>query len=70
MRVERLKKPTTIWSIIVFIFTLGGTYVSFNARLNALEDFRRDANIVELQKNIVQIQTDIEWIKTNMPTKN
>lgn len=69
MRLERLKKPTTIWSILVFAFTLGGIYFSINARLDALEEFRKEANIVELQKSIVQIQTDVERIKINMPTK-
>lgn len=69
MRLDRLKKPTTIWSILVFIFTLGGIYATFNARLNALEDFRKEVDVVELQKSIVSIQKDVEWIKLNMPIK-
>lgn len=70
MYVERLKKPTTIWSIIVFIFSMGGMYATFNYRLNDLEEFRKEVNILELQKSIVAIQKDVERIKINMPTKN
>ena len=69
MRVERLKKPTTIWSIIIFVFSLWGVYYSFNYRLNELEEFRKEVNIIELQKSIVAIQKDVERIKVNMPTK-
>lgn len=69
MRLERLKKPTTIWSILVFAFTLGGLYATFNSRINALEEFKQEVNVVELQKNIVSIQKDVEWIKLNMPSK-
>jgi hypothetical protein len=69
MRLERLKKPTTIWSIIVFVFTLGGTYFSINARINALEEFKQEADILELKTSIVAIQKDVERIKLNMPIK-
>ena len=69
MRLERLRKPTTIWSIIVFVFALGGAYVTINSRLNALEDFKKEVDVVELQKSIVAIQKDVERIKLNMPIK-
>ena len=69
MYLERLKKPTTIWSIIVFIFSIGGMYATFNYRLNDLEEFKKEVNILELQKSIVAIQKDVERIKINMPTK-
>jgi hypothetical protein len=69
MYLDRLKKPTTIWSIIVFIFSIGGMYATFNYRLNDLEEFRKEVNILELQKSIVAIQKDVERIKINMPTK-
>ena len=69
MRIERLKKPTTIWSIIIFVFSLWGVYYNFNYRLNELEEFRKEVNIIELQKSIVAIQKDVERIKVNMPTK-
>ena len=69
MYLERLKKPTTIWSIIIFVFSIGGIYATFNYRLNALEEFQKEVNILELQKSIVAIQKDVERIKINMPTK-
>lgn len=67
--VERLKKPTTIRSIIVFVFSIGMTYATLNNRIEQLEQFQREVDIVELQKSIVSIQKDVEWIKVNMPIK-
>lgn len=67
--VERLKKPTTIRSIIVFVFSIGMTYATLNNRIEQLEQFQREVDIVELQKSIVSIQKDVEWIKVNMPLK-
>ncbi len=67
--VERLKKPTTIRSIIVFVFSIGMTYATLNNRIEQLEQFQREVDIVELQKSIVAIQKDVEWIKVNMPLK-
>lgn len=67
--VERLKKPTTIRSIIVFVFSIWMTYATLNNRIEQLEQFQREVDIVELQKSIVSIQKDVEWIKVNMPIK-
>ena len=66
---DRLKKPTTIRSIIVFVFSIGMTYATLNNRIEQLEQFQREVDIVELQKSIVSIQKDVEWIKINMPVK-
>jgi len=40
-----------------------------NYRINALEEFQKEVDVLDLQKSIVAIQKDVEWIKMNMPTK-
>lgn len=66
---EWLSQPWTIWKIIVFIFWLGAIWSSLNYRINALEEFQKEVDVLDLQKSIVAIQKDVEWIKMNMPTK-
>lgn len=66
MRVERLKKPTTIWSIIIFIFSLGGVYATMNNRISRLEEFKANVDVVKINTTLAQIQADIEWIKLNI----
>lgn len=66
MRVERLKKPTTIWSIIIFIFSLGGVYATMNNRISRLEEFRANVDVVKINTTLAQIQADIERIKTTL----
>ena len=63
---EYLTNPWTIISFTVFIFWLWGLYVSINSRLNALEEFQKTINIVEIQKTLREIQVDISWIKTTI----
>jgi len=48
---------------------LGAIWSSLNYRINALEEFQKEVDVLDLQKSIVAIQKDVEWIKINMPTK-
>ena len=66
MYLERLKKPTTIWSIIVFIFSLGGVYTTMNNRISRLEEFTANVDVVKINTTLAQIQADIERIKLNI----
>lgn len=66
MYVERLKKPTTIWSIIVFIFSIGGVYTTMNNRISRLEEFATNVDVVKINTTLAQIQADIERIKLNI----
>lgn len=66
MRVERLKKPTTIWSIIIFIFSLGGVYTTINNRISRLEEFTANVDVVKINTTLAQIQADIERIKNDL----
>ena len=69
MRVERLKKPTTIWSIIIFIFSLGGVYATMNNRISRLEEFRANVDVVKINTTLAQIQSDLERIKNELRNK-
>jgi len=66
MRIERLKKPTTIRSIIVFAFSLGGVYASMNNRITRLEEFKANVDVVKINTTLAQIQSDIERIKNDL----
>lgn len=66
MYLDRLKKPTTIWSIIVFIFSLGGVYTTMNNRISRLEEFTANVDVVKINTTLAQIQADIERIKNDL----
>ena len=66
MRVERLKKPTTIWSIIIFVFSLGGVYATMNNRISRLEEFKANVDIIKINTTLAQIQSDLERIKNEL----
>lgn len=63
---ERLSQPWTIWKIVIFIFWLGAIWSSLNFRISALEKFQEEADFVSIKTTLVQIQSDIEWIKNSM----
>lgn len=68
--IERLKKPTTICSLIVFVFWLGGTWVSINTRIERLEEFNDKIDIIQLQTTLKEIQVDLTWIKSELSRLN
>ena len=68
--IERLKKPTTICSVVVFIFWLGGTWVSINTRIERLEEFHDKIDIIQLQTTLKEIQVDLTWIKSELSRLN
>lgn len=69
MWIERLKKPTTIWSIIIFIFSLGGVYATMNNRISRLEEFKANVDVVKINTTLAQIQSDLERIKNELRNK-
>ena len=66
MRVERLKKPTTIWSIIIFVFSLWGVYATMNNRISRLEEFKANVDVIKINTTLAQIQSDLERIKNEL----
>lgn len=44
-------------------------YYNMNYRIVALEEFKKQVDIISIQKSIVQIQSDIERIKNDLKNK-
>lgn len=68
--VERLKQPSTIWKLVLFIFWLGVTWSSLNYRVSRLEEFQDTVDIVEIQTTLKEISTDLSWIKQELSKLN
>lgn len=68
--VERLKQPSTIWKLVLFIFWLGVTWSSLNYRVSRLEEFQGTVDIVEIQTTLKEISTDLSWIKSELSKLN
>ena len=70
LMVERLKQPSTIWKLVLFIFWLGVTWSSLNYRISRLEEFQDTVDIVEIQTTLKEISTDLSWIKQELSKLN
>lgn len=70
LMVERLKQPSTIWKLVLFIFWLGVTWSSLNYRVSRLEEFQDTVDIVEIQTTLKEISTDLSWIKQELSKLN
>ena len=68
--VERLKQPSTIWKLVLFVFWLGVTWSSLNYRIQRLEEFQSTVDIVEIQTTLKEISTDLSWIKSELSKLN
>ena len=68
--VERLKQPSTIWKLVLFVFWLGVTWSSLNYRISRLEEFQSTVDIVEIQTTLKEISTDLSWIKSELSKLN
>lgn len=68
--VERLKQPSTIWKLVLFVFWLGVTWSSLNYRVARLEEFQSTVDIVEIQTTLKEISTDLSWIKSELSKLN
>ena len=63
--------PKNIIAFIIFCFWLGGMWATMNNRLTLLEEKCHEVDTVktqmyEIQTSLAQIQTDIQWIKSNL----
>ena len=63
--------PKNIIAFIIFCFWLGGMWATVNNRLTLLEEKCHEVDTVkaqmyEIQTSLAQIQTDIQWIKSNL----
>lgn len=65
-RYNHLTNPWVVISLIVSIFGLGITWGTLNYRVNKLEDFQKEVDLVEIQKTLTAMQKDIEYIRMNL----
>lgn len=68
-RLEYIKNPATIITLLVFVFWLWVSWTNLNNRVKNLEDFRTDVNIVEIQKDIQEIKVNISRIMNDLQSK-
>lgn len=65
-RKEYLTNPWVIISLLVALFWIWVTWGTLNYRVNKLEQFQQEVNLVELQKTLTAMQKDIEYIRYNL----
>ncbi len=65
-RRQHLSSPGVIISLLVAIFWFGVTRWTLNNRINRLEDFQKEINMVEIQSTLASIQSDISRIKLSL----
>ena len=68
--VERLKQPSTIWKLVLFVFWLGVTWSSLNYRVQRLEEFKSTVDIMEIQTTLKEISVDLNRIKSEISKLN
>lgn len=68
-RYNYLTNPWVIISLLVTIFSIWITRWTLSYRVNKLEQFQQEVNLVELQKTLTAMQKDIEYIRLSLPVK-
>lgn len=69
-RYQHLTNPWVIISLLVALFWIWVTWGTLNFRVNKLEQFQQEVNLVELQKTLTAMQKDIEYIRLQMNILN
>ena len=69
---DYITDPKNIIAFIIFCFWLGGMWATVNNRISLLEEKCHEVDTVkvqmyEIQTSLAQIQTDLSWIKANLP---
>ena len=65
-RYEYIFSPATVVSLLVAIFWFWVTRWTLNYRINRLEDFQKEVNLVEIQSTLAAMQKDIERIRIQL----
>lgn len=58
--------PWTLVSLVVFIFWLGATWSGLNWRIKNLEKKTEEIDVTKIESKLAEIQTDLQWIKTEL----
>ena len=61
-----LKQPSTWWKIGWVVIALISIYYNLNYRITALEEFKDNVDIVQIQTDLAQIKADLQWVKNDL----
>lgn len=61
-RYEYITTPATMITALIWIIWVIVSWTTMNFRVQALEDFKAEVNIVELQRDIQDIKTNVAWL--------
>lgn len=61
-----LKQPSTWWKIWWVVIALISIYYNLNYRITALEEFKDNVDIVQIQTDLAQIKADLQWVKNDL----
>lgn len=61
-RYEYITAPATMITALLWIIGVVISWTTLNNRVQHLEEFKSEVNIVELQKDIQDIKTNIAWL--------
>lgn len=65
-RYEYITTPATMITALVWIIWVVVSRTTLNNRVQHLEEFKADVNIVEIQTTLKEIQVNIAWIQKTL----
>lgn len=61
-RYEYITTPATMITALIWIIWVAISRTTLNNRVQNLEEFKSEVNIVELQRDIQDIKTNVAWL--------
>ena len=65
-RYQYITAPATVIAAFVWLAWVIVSWTTLNNRVQNLEDFKSEVNIVEIQSTLTSIQKDVEWIREQL----
>lgn len=65
-RYEYITTPATMITALIWIIWVVVSRTTLNNRVQHLEEFKADVNIVEIQTTLKEIQVNIAWIQKTL----
>ena len=62
-RYQYITAPATVIAAFVWLAWVIVSWTTLNNRVQNLEDFKSEVNIVEIQKDLQEIKVNISWIQ-------
>lgn len=67
---EYIKKPETVWKVLVAVFALWVIYATLNNRISNVEQKIQAIENLDLWTKLSRIETDIQWIKATLSSND